>query len=127
MDAPDAGTLMTEPVLTVEPSASLSRVAAAMRARGINSIVAIDDDCRPVGTLTATDFVGIVGDGVDGETVGDHMTGDVETVPPAAAAREVAELMIAHDISHVPVVEDGTAIGIVTATDLTEYVAELEA
>lgn len=126
MNGPDAGTLMTEPVLTVEPSASLSEVAEAMRAQGINSIVAIDDDCRPAGILTATDFVGIVADGADGEAVGDHMTEQVVTTTADAAAREVAELMVTHDISHVPVVEDGRAVGIVTATDLTGFVADME-
>ena len=111
---------MTEPVLTVEPSARLPEIAEAMRSQGINSIVAVDDGCRPVGILTSTDFVA---DGARDGTVGDHMTEAVVTTSPDTPARAVAELMCEHDISHVPVVENGEAVGLVSATDLTEHVA----
>jgi len=119
----DAGALMTEPVLTVEPSAGIPETADAMRSQGINSVVAIDDDCRPVGILTSTDFVGIVADGTEDGTVGDHMTEEVVTASPDTPVRAAAELMLEHDISHVPVVENGEAVGLVSATDLTNHVA----
>ena len=123
MEAVEAGALMTEPVLTVEPSAEIAEVAAAMRAQAINSIVVIDDDCRPIGILTSTDFVGVVADGDVDSTVGDHMTDGVVTTTPTASVEEVARLMIDHDISHVPVVENEEAVGLVSATDLTGHVA----
>ena len=119
----EAAALMTEPVLTVEPSARLPEIAEAMRSQGINSIVAVDDGCRPVGILTSTDFVGVVADGARDGTVGDHMTEAVVTTSSDTPARAVAELMCEHDISHVPVVENGEAVGLVSATDLTEHVA----
>ena len=105
MGAAEAGALMTEPVLTVEPSAEVAEVAAAMRAQAINSIVVIDEGCRPIGILTSTDFVGVVADGDADSTVGNHMTDGVITTSPAASVKEVARLMVDHDISHVPVVE----------------------
>ena len=42
----EAAALMTEPVLTVDPSARLPEIAEAMRSQGISSIVAVDDGCR---------------------------------------------------------------------------------
>ena len=123
MEAAEAGALMTEPVLTVDPSAEIAEVAAAMRAQAINSIVVIDDGCRPIGILTSTDFVGVVADGDVDSTVGDHMTDGVVTTSPAASVEEVARLMIDHDISHVPVVENEEAVGLVSATDITGHAA----
>ena len=114
---------MTEPVLTVEPSAEVAEVATAMRAQAINSIVVIDEDCRPIGILTSTDFVGVVADRDVDSTVGDHVTDGVVTTSPAASVEEVARLMIDHDIGHVPVVENEEAVGIVSATDVTDHVA----
>jgi CBS domain-containing protein len=122
----DVTSLMTSPVLTVEPETPVDEIADAMLEQGINSIVAIDDACQPIGILTATDFVGIVATGTPKTetTVGDHMTTDIVTTTPAAPIPEIADRMLEHGISHLPVVDTGGVIGIISATDLTEYVAE---
>ncbi|MFQ3318999.1 MAG: CBS domain-containing protein [Natronomonas sp.] len=126
MQDTDVGQLMTEPVLTVEPEALVDEIADAMLQEGIKSIVAIDDDCEPIGILTSTDFVDIVAQGTPKTktTVGDHMTTDIITTATDVPIPRVASRMVEHDISHIPVVDkDGTAIGIISATDLTDYVA----
>ena len=118
--------LMTAPVLTVEPESPVDEVADAMLEQGISSIVAVDDDCQPVGILTSTDFVRIVARGTPKETttVGDHMTTDVHTTTPDRPVPEVAGEMVERDVSHFPVVDEaGEVVGIVSGTDLTDYVA----
>lgn len=49
----------------------------------------------------------------------DLMTSDVLTVTPDTSVKRIAELLVAHGVSAVPVVEqDGTPIGIISETDL---------
>lgn len=51
------GELMTSPALTVTLTASIHEAACRMREERIHRLVAIDDDGRPVGVLSAMDFV----------------------------------------------------------------------
>ena len=121
----DVQRLMTSPVLTVEPETPVDEIADAMLTEEIRSIVAIDDDCTPIGILTSTDFVRIVADGTPKTTttVGDHMTRAVVTTTPETPVPDVADQMVANGISHLPVVDDGEVVGLISATDLTGYVA----
>lgn len=122
----DVRKLMTAPVLTVDPESPVEEVADAMLEQRIRSIVAVDDDCQPIGILTSTDFVDIVAKGTpkDTTTVGDHMTTEIVTTAPERPIPEIAREMVDRGISHFPVVDDdGEVIGIISATDLTDYVA----
>ncbi|HTQ08301.1 MAG TPA: DUF190 domain-containing protein [Polyangiaceae bacterium] len=51
-------------------------------------------------------------------TAGEVMSRDVATVPPSASVRQVVELMFGKIYRAVPVVENGTVLGIVTNSDL---------
>jgi signal-transduction protein with cAMP-binding, CBS, and nucleotidyltransferase domain len=119
---------MTEPVLTVDPEDAIEDLADAMIAEGITSIVITGEDCQPNGILTGTDFIERVSD-ADAEEptpVGDYMTTDIVTVDPSDPLPEAASLMVEQAISHVPVVDEETVVGILTASDLTEYLAASE-
>jgi len=50
--------------------------------------------------------------------VRDVMSSPVITVPPDKRLKEVAELLVTHGISAVPVVDDGELVGIVSEADL---------
>ncbi len=118
--------LMSSPVLTVRPNDSAREVAGAMRDAGVNSVVVTDAECRPTGILTATDYVRITSDAVDPrETSVERYTAtDIVTTQPTDPAATAAEMMMSHGIKHLPVVDsDDQVVGIVTTTDLTEYLA----
>jgi CBS domain-containing protein len=51
------GELMTSPAVTIASFAPLRDAARLMRDRRIHRLVAIDDAGRPIGVLSATDFV----------------------------------------------------------------------
>lgn len=118
---------MTSPVLTVTADELTLDVAAAMDDQSIKSVVIVDEACQPEGILTSTDYLRLTADGVDPTetTVAEHMTTDIVTTSPGTALSAVASQMRAHDISHVPVVDDETTVtGILSATDLTSYLAD---
>jgi CBS domain-containing protein len=125
-DDPTVAELMTSPVLTVSPDATLAEVADGMAELGINSVVAIDDACYPTGILTSTDFVRAARDGrtpVD-TTVREYMATDVLTVGSDDGVPAVADRMVENDLNHLPVVEDDTVVGILTSTDLAAHLAD---
>ncbi|MDT8436940.1 MAG: CBS domain-containing protein [Gemmatimonadota bacterium] len=57
-------------------------------------------------------------------TVGEAMTPTVWSLAPDAPVREAARLMLENRIHRVLVVEDGTLVGIVAASDIVRAVAE---
>ncbi|MEF8821185.1 MAG: CBS domain-containing protein [Halovenus sp.] len=116
--------IMTTPVLTVDPERSLDEIADAMLDQGIKSIAVIDDDCTPVGILTSTDFIEVVSADQSGAelTVSEYMTTEIVTAPAEISVTQAAAEMVEHKISHLPVIEDGTVVGIVTSTDIARHV-----
>ena len=55
----------------------------------------------------------------------DIMTTDVLTVTPEPSVREALELLGMRHVSGAPVVSGGTLLGVVTGTDLMNFVAAL--
>ena len=53
------GEIMTSPAVTVPMSASLVEAARLMRDSMVHRLVAIDDDGRPVGILSGSDYVAL--------------------------------------------------------------------
>ncbi len=57
------GELMSSPAVTISPMTPLHEAASLMRERRIHRLVAVDDAGRPVGVLSASDFVALYADG----------------------------------------------------------------
>jgi CBS domain-containing protein len=54
------GELMTTPPVTIPLATSIVDAARMMLERKVHRLVAVDDQGRPVGVLSATDYVGLV-------------------------------------------------------------------
>lgn len=121
---------VSSPLLTIDVDADLAEAARAIREVGIKSVAVTDEDCEPEGILTSTDVVEMAADDrrPSEATVGDYATTDVVTVSTDATVREAARRMREHDAHHLPVVDEaGSAVGILSATDLVALVAGEEA
>jgi CBS domain-containing protein len=57
------GELMSSPAITVETTDALIEAARRMRDNRIHRLVAVDDGGRPVGVLSASDFVALFAEG----------------------------------------------------------------
>ncbi len=57
------GELMTSPAVTITPTAPLREAAQLMRDLRIHRLVVVEDGERPIGVLSATDFVALFADG----------------------------------------------------------------
>lgn len=104
--------------ITAAPEASIRQAAQAMSDARVSAILVTDAD-RLVGIMTDRDLRRVVADGLDcNAPVSTLMTPDPSTVTGDALAFEVLMGMTQRRIHHLPVVDGGRPVGMVTAGDL---------
>ncbi len=119
MGAPLRALVRTAPV-TCTTATSLRAALSAMRAAGVGSMVVTGDDGAPVGIFTLQDLLNrVVLDGVPLDAaIETVMTREPLSLPADASAYDAALLMAHHRARHVPVLEEGKVIGLVSQRDL---------
>ena len=89
-----------------------------MATRGVGAVVVLEGD-RVAAILTERDVMKAVAAGQDGNApVADWMTRHPETIEPEDTTDHAASLMIHGGFRHLPVVVEGTVVGIVSIRDL---------
>ena len=120
MNSPLASVIKKEPLTTV-PATAVREAVERMVARGIGSMIVVDDEQRPVGIFTQSDVLKrIVLPGVSLETpIGELMSPAPHTLPLAANAYDAALAMAMHGVRHVLAVDEGGRLrGVVSERDL---------
>ncbi|MGM0398968.1 MAG: CBS domain-containing protein [Halobacteriota archaeon] len=113
-------------VVTADPGTSVKELANSMEREDVGSIVITEGD-EPVGIVTDRDLaLRVVGADVDPgtQTAEDVMTTELTSIESAAGFYEAAELMAESGIRRLPVCEGDVLVGIITADDLTELLAD---
>jgi CBS domain-containing protein len=109
---------MTRSLLTVAPDATLGQAAASMAERGVGAVVVLEGE-RIAAILTERDVMRAVAVGKDGSApVSEWMTRHPDTIEPDDTTDHAASLMIHGGFRHLPVVEEGRVVGIVSIRDL---------
>src|SRR5215471_18400263 len=120
-------------VATMRPEASIDTVAHRMRMDRIGAVVISTDGRRIEGLLAERDIVyGLVEHGAAllEKTAADVMMHEVVTCRAQDALKDVMAKMTHSRVRHVPVVENGMLMGIVSIGDIVKHrmsEAELEA
>lgn len=110
--------LMASDLLTVEPSTGVEEAAARMDARHVGAAVVVDGE-RLAGIFTERDVLRAVARGaVAGSEVAEWMTKSPETIEPDDSTGHAAVLMIHGGFRHLPVVDGGKLVGIISIRDL---------
>jgi CBS domain-containing protein len=110
-------------VHTVTTHAPISEAVHVLNANRIGAVVVLNDSGKVAGILSERDIVRHL----DGDTgkllkraVREVMTEAVITCGRNASVSELMEQMTRHRIRHIPVVEDGELIGIVSIGDVVK-------
>lgn len=115
------GDLARRGPVTCAPNATLREALVAMHGANVGSIVVTEgEEARPVGIFTLHDLRRVLADG-SGDLdapVGGVMTGSPRCLSPRATAFEAALLMARHHFGHVPVVDRGQLVGVVSQRDV---------
>jgi CBS domain-containing protein len=121
-------------IITCEPDASLSEVARIMATRHVHcvAVVGISHEEPPCGVWSVISDLDVIRAGVrDGvESSARAISGEpLITVEPSVPLRAAGELMSAHGVSHLVVVEPRTErpIGILSTADIAGVLAWGEA
>jgi len=108
---------MSRELLLCAPGDLLTDAAHRMAERRVGAILVTEGD-RLVGIMTERDVLRAVGGGDISGRVGEWMSHDPLTVDSAASNGEAAMLMVHGGFRHVPIVDDGALVGIVSIRDL---------
>ncbi len=115
---------MSRDLLTVSPGDSLSEVAQRMVDRDVGAVLVMDGSDL-AGILTERDVLRAVAAGVEEKTVvSDWMTRDPETMAPEDTTQQAAVLMIHGGFRHLPLVDGGEVVGMLSIRDLMRVVLD---
>ncbi|MBV8841130.1 MAG: CBS domain-containing protein [Alphaproteobacteria bacterium] len=117
-------------VVTIAPSATLSEAAKLLAERRIGAVVVTGADHRVAGILSERDIVRTLGErgasALD-ENVAAVMTRKVTTCNEADTVVAIMERMTAGKFRHMPVVDQGRLIGVISIGDVVKHrVEEIE-
>ena len=106
-------------VITAPADMTVSDAARLMREHHIGAVVVVEND-RLAGIFTERDALfRVVAEGRDGNNtrLADVMTRNPQTVRPDQPFSVALQMMYGGKFRHVPVVEDGRPVGIISARD----------
>lgn len=120
--------VMTQARTTQARQLSLRSAAERMWREQTGSLL-ITEDGELAGIITERDLLRAVALGADPDktTVDDAMTAEVFTVPPEMPLQDAARQMAVRSIRHLPVVEAGKLLGVVSMRDVTGVFAAMAA
>jgi CBS domain-containing protein len=117
-------------VVTVSPSDRVGDAVKVLRRANVGAVVVTGNGEDVVGIVSERDIVRRLADGgtaVLERTVAEIMSSPVTTCSPDQTADELMSMMTEARIRHLPVVEDGRMVGVVSIGDVVKsYVDELE-
>ena len=115
---------MSRDLLSVEPGDAITEVAQRMVERNLGAVLVLEGG-RLAGIMTERDLMRAVARGLHGDAVvSEHMSKDPETVEADDTTQHAAVLMIHGGFRHLPVVERGDVVGILSIRDLMRVALE---
>jgi CBS domain-containing protein len=117
-------------VVTIEPSANLAEAIKVLADQRIGAALILGADRRIAGIISERDIVRALaerGATVLGEPVSQTMTRKVETCNQNETVATIMERMTAGKFRHMPVVDQGRLVGVVSIGDIVKHrVHEME-
>jgi CBS domain-containing protein len=145
-----AAVIMTQPVKTVRPNASVAEIARLLSENAISAVPVCDDEGQVLGMLSEGDLLRPVGsdsrtrrawwlnllaEGTDrapsfldcisaeNQQARHLMVTPAITASVEASVPELAALLVRHGIKRLPIMQDGKLVGIVSRADLVKVLA----
>lgn len=139
--------VMVRGVISVGPDIPIQIAAHAMVSNGVSAVLVMDIGAKLVGIVSEGDLIRRVETDTERQhswwlemfmstdtlarefvksharRVSDVMTREVITATPETPLREIANLMEKHGIKRVPIVQDGSVVGIVSRANLLQALA----
>ena len=111
--------VMSTKLHTVEPADTVGEAVAVMAQNRVGSVLVMEGD-RLLGIFTERDTVRALSLSHDAprHEIVSWMTHDPMTIPPDTESEDALRVMLDNGFRHLPVVEDGKVVGMVSMRDL---------
>jgi len=119
--------VMSSTLVTVKPAAMMIEAARVMSKAGVGSALVVEGGSL-VGIFTERDILRVFeqmhADPARVAPVSTMMTPDPETIDPAASVGTAMDLMLDRGFRHLPVMEGGALVGVVSMRDLARSITK---
>jgi len=113
------GEIMSHPAVTATGDETVAAASARMREQHVGSVVVVDAEHRAAGILTERDLVRMGAAGASStDLVAQWMTAEPDSIAPDVEAAAAFASLSEQGYRHIPVVDDGRLVGIVSMRDL---------
>ena len=115
-----------EAIHSVGPDTPVAQCVRTMTAEKIGALIVMDGE-RLIGIFTERDALNkVLAAGLDpvSTKVSEVMTKDPYCIPPATTVGEAMELVTKRRIRHLPVVENGKVLAVISSGDLTHWLVK---
>ncbi len=125
--------IMTRNVHVLKDKDSVGDAALKMIEKGVGALPVVDNQDKIVGIVSERDFVLLMAGVLTDEIVEDYMTDKVITTTPGTRIEGASKMMVRNKLRRIPVIgeerktphpEKDKIVGIVTATDIMEFLGE---
>ena len=131
---PIRSVIAKQKILTATAEVTVADAARLMKKKSVGAVMVVKDNGRLAGIFTERDAVfRVLAEGRDPKTtrLSDVMTPQPQTITPEKPFGHALLMMYESGFRHVPVVEDGKPVGMVSARDalgpeLQEFESELQ-
>ncbi|MCK5550252.1 MAG: CBS domain-containing protein [Hyphomicrobium sp.] len=117
-------------VTTARPDVKLLDIVTSLASKRIGAIVIVGEKGELAGIISERDVIQALAKSSEAaleDSVSKHMTREVVTCQESTTIDEMMELMTQGRFRHVPVIEDGALIGIISIGDVVKnHIAEVE-
>lgn len=107
-------------VITITPDQEIRQAVALLTEKNIGALVVVNQEQRPVGILSERDIIrqAAVDEDLFSLKVADLMTEQLITGMPNDDSFSIAHTMTENHFRHMPILEDGKLVGIVSIGDI---------
>jgi|ADKH01.1.fsa_nt_gi Predicted signal-transduction protein containing cAMP-binding and CBS domains len=111
--------LIRDDIISCKASEPVSCAVAKMYMNNVGSVLIIDDDGKPLGIFTERDLVRVVAENLGLDIpLSKVMSRKLITANTSESIVSAAMKMIENNIRHLPVIEEGRAVGMVSIRDI---------
>jgi CBS domain-containing protein len=111
--------VMTTPVLTISPDASLEEAIRLLSSGGVSGVPVVDSRGLMVGLISEENLLSFIFSGnLETTKVQDAMTTQVVAFPPETDLLTIAQVFHEHRFRRVPIMENNRVVGIVSRRNI---------
>ncbi|RJS71918.1 MAG: CBS domain-containing protein [Candidatus Syntrophoarchaeum sp. WYZ-LMO15] len=121
--------IMSEDPISITKDLSIIQAVEILKGESIGALPLIDKSGRVIGIVTVRDFVEEVrsNEAIGVKLVGDYMNHSITTASKETPIKKIAKIMVGNRFHRIPITnEDGKLIGLVTSTDIINYISSGE-